>query len=81
MANLSFSSRSFPSNLKIPNAISIFKKDNRTIYNKYRLISLLSNISKIIDKLLNTRLTMSLKKHNVLCQIQFDFRHNNSKSQ
>ena len=58
IANLSFSSGTFPNNLKIANVIPIFKKDDRTICNNYRPISLLSNISKIIEKLIHTRLTV-----------------------
>ena len=51
-AHLSFSTGSFPDNLKVANVIPVFKKDDRTICNNYRLISQLSNISKIIEKLI-----------------------------
>ena len=54
IANLSFSSENFPDYLKIANEIPIFKKDERTICNNYRPISLPSNISKIIEKLIHT---------------------------
>ena len=54
IANLSFSSENFPDNLKIANEITISKKDERTICNNYRPISLPSNISKIIEKLIHT---------------------------
>ena len=40
IANLSFSTRNFPDNLKVANVIPIFKKDNRTICNNYHLISI-----------------------------------------
>ena len=58
IANLSFSSGTFPNNLKIANVIPTFKKDDPTICNNYRPISLLPNISKIIEKLIHTRLTV-----------------------
>ena len=64
--NLSFSSGTFPNNLKIANVIPIFKKDDCTICNNCRPISLLSNISKIIQKLIHSRLIMFLSKNNIL---------------
>ena len=54
IANLSFSSGTFLNNLKFANVTPIFKKDNRTICNNYHPISLLSNTSKIIEKLIHT---------------------------
>ena len=56
--------------------IAIFKKDDCTICNNYRRISLLPNISKIIEKLIHTRFTMFLNKNNVLYERQFGFRPN-----
>ena len=50
IANISFSNGNFPSALKIANVIPIFKKDDHTLCNNYRSVSLLSNISKIIEK-------------------------------
>ena len=52
IANLSFSSGTFPNNLKIANVIPMFKKDDCTICSNYHPISLLSIISKIIEKLI-----------------------------
>ena len=60
ITNLSFSSGTFPNNLRIANVIPIFKKDDRTISSNYRPIPLLSNIRKITEKLILTRLTMFL---------------------
>ena len=58
---------SFPDNLKVVNLIPIFKKDDPTICNSYsQPISLLSNISKIIEKLIHARLTMFLNEHNTV---------------
>ena len=42
----------FASVLKTVKVIRIFKKDFKLDYNNYRSISLLSNIEKILDKLM-----------------------------
>ena len=46
--------------------------------NNYRPISLLSNISKLIEKLLHNRLYSSLEQNNCLFNYQFGFRNNHS---
>ena len=48
------------------------------VYNNYRLISLLSNISKIIVKLVHKPLTKFLNKNAILHEKQFGFRNNHS---
>ena len=73
IANLSFSTRSFPDNLKITNAIPIFKKEDHTICNNYCPISLLSNLNKIIEKLIHAHLTMFLNKHDIIYERQLGF--------
>ena len=52
--------------------IPTFKIDNRTSCNNYP-ISLLSQISKIIEKLIHTQLTKFLKQDNILHKWEFDF--------
>ena len=66
IANLSFSTGSFPDKLKVTYVIPIFKKDDSTICNNYHPISLLSDISNIIEKLIHARLTMSLNKQYII---------------
>ena len=56
IANISFSTGTFPSTLKTANVIPIYKKEDHTLCNNYHPISLLSNISKIIEKLVHIRL-------------------------
>ena len=42
--NMSFSNGIFPESLKLANIISIHKKDDKTLVNNYRPISMISNI-------------------------------------
>ena len=78
IANNSFSAGTFPSTLKTANVIPIYKKDDHTLCNDYCPISLLSNISKIIEKLVHLRLTKFLNKYAILYEKQFGFRNNHS---
>ena len=58
--NLSFSSGVFPSLLKITKVVPIHKKDCQLNYRNYRPISLLSNVDKILEKLMHQRLLIML---------------------
>ena len=51
IANISFASGIHPDKLKIAKVIPIFRKGSKLIPANYRPISLLSNINKIIEKL------------------------------
>ena len=75
IANLSFETDTFPETLKQANVTPIFKKDNHTLCNNYRPISLLSNISKGIERLVHKRLPKFLNLDDMLCKKQFGFRH------
>ena len=55
MFNLSFSTGIFPSELKIAKVIPLFKHGNKSDFSNYRPTSLLSQFSKILDKLLKKR--------------------------
>ena len=46
----------FPSVLKTAKVVPVFKKDSKLDYSNYRPISLLSNIAKILEKLMYKRL-------------------------
>ena len=52
LLNLSFTTGVFPSVLKTAKVVPIFKKDSKLNYSNYRPISLLSNIEKILAKLM-----------------------------
>ena len=53
----SFSTRQFPSVSKLTKIMPIRKKQSKVDYTSYRQISLLSNIAKIIEKLIPKRLS------------------------
>ena len=71
--NMSFSTGQFPSVLKIGKVIPIHKKQSRVDYTNYRPISLLSNIEKIIEKLMYKRLSNFLDINNLIYSLQFGF--------
>ena len=54
----------------------IFKTNSRLLCNNNRPISLLSNISKIIDKIMHQRLNKFLEEKNCFYNLQFGFRLN-----
>ena len=71
---MSFSNGIFPESLKLANNIPIPTKDERTFVNYYIPISLISNIDKIMEKLIYQRLYHFLEHNNN----QFRFRYNHS---
>ena len=58
--------------------IPIFKKGSRLVPSNYRPISLLSNINKILEKLVFSRLYKFLELHNCLYELQYGFRGKHS---
>ena len=76
--NLSFNSGVVPIQFKIAKVIPIFKSGDRTSMDNYRPISLLSTFSKILEKLVATRLTSFLTANNILSKWQFGFRPGHS---
>ena len=58
--------------------IPVFKNESRLSCNNYRPISLLSNIGKIIEKLIHKTLNLFLEQHKVFYALQFGFRLNTS---
>lgn len=76
--NQSLSMGIFPNRLKYATIIPIFKSGNRHEIKNYRPISLLSNFSKIFEKIINKRLQTFLLKYRKLSSSQFGFRKNHS---
>ena len=78
--NISFITGLFPSVLKTAKVVPVFKKDSKLDYNNYRPISLLSNIEKILEKLMYKRLYTFLNNNNAIYNLQFGFRQQYSTS-
>ena len=74
ICNLSFSTGVFPAILKTAKVISIHKKNSKLEVSNYRPISLLSNIDKIFEKLMHSRLIEFLEEKQILHYRQFGFR-------
>ena len=74
LINLSFSTGVFPDLLKIANIIPVLKKGDRQDYSNYRPISLISNLSKLIEKLAHKSLYNFLEKYSLLFEKQYGFR-------
>ena len=70
----------FPSVLKTAKVVPVFKKDSKLDYSNYRPISLLSNIQKILEKLMYKRLYIFLNNNNIIYNMQFGFRQQYSTS-
>ena len=76
--NLSLSQGIFPDALKIGKILPIFKKGSPYSINNYRPISILPQISKIFEKIINKQLISFLNKYNILNKHQYGFRENHS---
>ena len=74
LINKSFQSGIFPDIFKIAKVIPIFKSESRVLCNNYRPISLLSNISKLIEKLMYKQVYSFLEQQNCFYNAQFGFR-------
>ena len=72
--NLSFTNGEHPNKLRIAQVISVFKKGSKLVPSNYRPISLLSNINKILEKLMFSRLYKFLDICNCLYELQYGFR-------
>lgn len=74
ICNLSISAGVFPAILKKAVVIPVYKGGGMETVSNYRPISLLSSISKIIEKVVNIRLTRFLDTRRLLADNQYGFR-------
>ena len=73
--NMSLTSGVFPSVLKLAKVIPVHKKDSKLDFSNYIPISLLSNLDKILEKLMYTKI---VKFFNNFYLLKFGFRQNSS---
>ena len=67
----------FPSVLK---TAKVVQKDSKLDYCNYHPVSLLSNVEKILEKLMYKRLYTFLNSNNIIYNLQFGFRQQYSTS-
>lgn len=80
ICNLSFKTGSFPCQMKIAKVIPIHKEGDKHLCTNYRPVSLLSQFSKILERLFSARMDSFIEKHNVLTDSQYGFRSSRSTS-
>ena len=78
MFNIPFVIGIFPSVLKTAMLVPVFKKDSKIDNSNCLSISLLSNMEKILKKLMYKRLYTSLGNNNIISNLQLGFRQHYS---
>lgn len=68
----------FPQVLKQAVITPVFKNGDKCYIDNYRPISVISNIAKIIEKIIKTRFNKFLNKYKILSKHQFGFREGKS---
>ena len=76
--NLSLQSGIFPDRLKTAKVVPIYKADDPELFKNYRPILILSNFSKIFERVMYNRLTEFIERFEILYCYQFGFRKNYS---
>ena len=74
LLNLVFVSGTFPQQLKTAKIIPVYKKGDPLDCTNYHAISLLSNLRKLIEKLIHSRMNKFLENHKCFYKNQFRFR-------
>ena len=76
--NTIFSTGVFPKILKTAVIVPLFKQGNKKLANNYRPISLISTVSKLIEKCIKHKLMSFLEQHKLLSNNQYGFRKDTS---
>ena len=81
LVNLSLSTATFPSEWKTAKITPVFKSGNKTDIENYRPISILSVISKIMEREVHSQLYYCLEEGKLISDFQFGFRKSKSTEQ
>ena len=66
----------FPDSMKIAKVVPIFKKDDKSLMNNYRPISVLPALSKVFEKVMHRQITDYFNTNNLFSPQQYGFRSN-----
>lgn len=64
--------------MKVAKVIPLYKSGDKHSFNNYRPVSLLSQFSKVLEKLFAQRLDSFIEKYQLINENQFGFRKNRS---
>jgi len=78
--NLSLSQGQVPPELKLAKVTPIYKSGDDSSLSNYRPISILPALSKILEKIISSRVTAFINKHNILHPSQYGFREHRNTS-
>ena len=67
--NLSFQTGTFPNKMKVAKVIPLFKTGDKHSFTNYRPVSLLSQFSKILEKIFVEKLDKFIEKKGLLSEI------------
>jgi hypothetical protein len=76
--NLSLANGTFPSKLKTSRTVPIFKAGSPLLCDNYRPISLLSTLSKLLEKIVCKQLVAHLEGNSLIYAHQYGFQHGKS---
>ena len=71
ICNLSFLNGVFPKEVKLANVAPVFKANDEMIFTNYRPVSVLPVFSKLIERLMYSRLVSYINENHLLCKYQF----------
>ena len=72
--NLSFQTGFIPNRFKIAKVVPVYKAGDRHLFTNYRPISLLSSLSKLLEKIVAKQIYAFLYTNNILYEHQYGFR-------
>ena len=78
MCNMSLIQGIFPQELKLANVLPLYKSGDPQLFSNYRPVSLLPTLSKVLEKVMYTRLNSLLEMNDILFGNQFGFRRSHS---